>query len=496
MSPADPHTPAEEAVRRQRSDQRRSLEESRTRGFLWTQTALLAIGAVLSVSTALTGTTTQLVLIQTLVFSSLFGVLTALGWFLFLRRKATTSVVIGLLYVDSIVALFLLYVAGEFEVAIGLLWFAIIMAPIYAHKKHAWGLAFFQIGVYLVLMTTRQMQLLPYGQLLPYEAVTQWPFVIDSVSAFIGITLGMAYLAGQASMDIVSSQQQLEEAVDEQTRLLADANAELAAASRALKRSNRALSERNEQLADTNTDLQSSNAALDQFNAAVSHDLRSPLQTVTGAVELLTVTEPEISRRGHERLRQLADATDRMARMIRELRHLSQVGEAPKFEPLVSLDDCVDEARRDLEMRIKNASARVEIDGPLPSARGSAGLLKQVFQNLLENAIKYGAPGGPKVRVVPAPARDRRVAVAVEDDGEGIEPAEMPAVFQMFRRLDRHAGTDGIGAGLAIVQRIVLAHRGSIAVERSETLGGARFVVELPAPGESSAEIVAPSLDD
>lgn len=494
MPPAEHSNPAAEVVRRQRSVQRRSLEESRTRGFLWTQTALLGIAAVLSISTALTGTTTQLVLIQTLVFSSLFGVITALGWYLFLGRKATTVIVIGLLYVDSVVALFLLYVAGEFEVAIGLLWFAIIMAPIYAAKKHAWGLAFFQIGVYLALIAVRQLQLLPYGQLLPYEVVTQWPFVIDSVSAFIGITLGIAYLAGQASMDIVTSQRQLEEAVDDQTRRLADANADLAAASQALRESNDALSERAQQLAAANTELRSSNTALDQFNAAVSHDLRSPLQTVSGAVELLTVTEPDITRRGHERLRQVADATDRMSRMIRELRRLSQVGDHPDIEPFVSLDDCVDQARKDLEARIVRASARVEIEGTLPGARGSGSLLKQVFQNLLENAVKYGASGGPCIRVAAAPAPEGRVAVAVEDDGEGIEPAEQPAVFQMFRRLDRHANTEGIGAGLGIVQRIVLAHGGSVSVERSEVLGGARFVVELPEPGEASAEISAPRL--
>lgn len=473
---------------------RTSIQYERTRSFLVAQTALLAIGAAIALSAAFLGVDTALIITQSVVFTGFMAIITALGWYLYRRRRATTRIVLGLLYVDSVVVLFFLYIGGEFEVGLSMLIYALIMAPVFVGGRHVWGLAAFQTAIYLGLLACRQFNLIPYGELLPRVAVTQPAFVVESIGGFLIVTWGIAFLAGRASLDILTSQRRLEEEVDRQTRRLAEANTELEAASQALSMSNSALSERNLQLAAANTELRSSNTALDQFNAAVSHDLRSPLQTVSGAVELLTVTEPDITRRGHERLRQVADATDRMSRMIRELRRLSQVGDHPDIEPLVSLDDCVDQARRDLEARIVRAAARVEIEGPLPGARGSVSLLKQVFQNLLENAVKYGASGSPRIRVAAAPATEGRVAVAVEDDGEGIEPAEQPAVFQMFRRLDRHANTEGIGAGLAIVQRIVLAHGGSVAVERSETLGGARFVVELPEPGEASAEISAPRL--
>ena len=439
--------------------QRDTIRTERTRSFLVAQTALLAIGAAIALTAAFVGVDTALIVTQSVIFTGFMTLITILGWVLFWRRQATTAVVVGLLYVDSVVVLFFLYIGGEFEVGLSMLTYALVMAPVFAGGRHVWGLAAFQTAVYLGLLACRQFALIPYGELLPAGAVTQPAFVAESIGGFLIVTFGIAYLAGRASIDILTSQHKLEGEVERQTRQLAEANAELA---------------------NANAELHASNTALDQYNAAVSHDLRGPLQTLTGTIELLAVTEPNISPRGQERLQLMGAATDRMGAMIHELRRLSLVGEELDARETVDLNQTVAAVCGTLEATIADGDAQVQVVDQLPTTVGNPALLEQVVQNLLENAIKYGGQTAPRVRIGGAVTDGGRIALAVEDDGEGIEPADRQRVFQMFQRLDRHHGTGGIGAGLAIVERIVLAHGGRLRVERSVELGGARFVVELP----------------
>ncbi len=476
-APADRATA--EARARLRGE-RETIRAERTRSFLVAQTALLAIGAAIALTAAFVGVDTALIITQSIIFTGFMALITGLGWALYWRRKATTAVVVGLLYVDSVVVLFFLYVGGEFEVGLSMLTYALVMAPVFAGGRHVWGLAIFQTVVYLGLLACRQLDLIPYGQLLPHEAVTQPAFVAESIGGFLIVTFGIAYLAGRASIDIVTGQRKLEDEVARQTRRLAEANAELARASAALRETNAALADRNAQLAETNAELHASNTALDQYNAAVSHDLRGPLQTLTASLELLTVTEPEITPRGQRRLQQMGEATDRMTAMIRELRRLSQVDEELSDRRAVDLSEVVETVRRSLETPLAQRRARLDIAHPLPTAIGNPALLAQVVQNLVENALKYGRETSPGIRVEAVPVDDGRVALAVEDDGGGIEPADRQRVFQMFQRLERHRQTAGIGAGLAIVERIVLAHGGNVRVVDGGALGGARFQVELP----------------
>jgi signal transduction histidine kinase len=466
---------------------RASLEKERTRSFLIAQTTLFVIGGGIALSANFLGYASPLIVIQSVVFTVIMGAITGLGWYLFRIRHATVPVVVGLLYIDSVVALFFFYIAGEFEVALGILTFTLVMAPIYAGKRHVWGIAVVESVMFLGLIVCRQYDLIPYGPLLPIEAVTDPHFVVEQVGAFLVVTFGIAFLAGQASIDILTSQRQLEDAVTQQTQRLAEANTELARAGQQLRQTNITLAEHATDLGNANSELAAGNAALEQFNAAISHDLRSPLQTAMGNMELLLVTEPDLTDRGKRRVAELAGATERMAAMIRELHQLSQVSaELGDLRP-VELDNVVRAALQDLDASIKRAEVLIEVVSPLPIARGNASLLKQVFQNLLENAIKYGEEEHPKIRVTCSPSPDGIAGVAVEDNGDGIAPEDQQRVFQMFCRLNRHAGKDGIGAGLAIVERIVLAHGGRVRVERSEALGGARFTVELPmdAPKEA-----------
>jgi signal transduction histidine kinase len=261
--------------------------------------------------------------------------------------------------------------------------------------------------------------------------------------------------------------------------ILAAAAASGAAAVAHRRSPERALARQRAELERELQRLEARNEALEQFNAAVSHDLRSPLTAVRLSVEM---ARGEADLGEAERLLEDAlEGTRRMEGMVRELLGLAKAGgELINPEP-VALDQVAGEALVGLAALARTSGARVELRGPLPHALGSPALLRQVVQNLVENAIKYGAEGGARVRVSGGRV-GAEVFIDVEDDGPGVAEKDRERIFAPFVQLDRRRG--GAGAGLALVRRIVSAHRGTVTVDRSRGLPGARFRVVLPAAVE------------
>lgn len=398
---------------------------------------------------------------------------TAVATRLFLVGRPMGPVIRATLYMDSVVGLAAFYAWGEFETpAMGLLVVPIILAPIYTTRSSVWGIAVVQIAVYLFLVAARTggwLTFLPYGYMVPEEVVLNPQFIALSTGAFVTTTLAVAMLAGEASLDILTSREELSQEVARQTRALSMAKT--------------AVENANAELGEANQRLGATNQALAQFNAAISHDLRSPLQTVTLHLEML-IDAPEgdpaiqLSDEARRRLTKVLVSTHRLGRMIADLQELSRANvELEDLHP-VDLDRLAMQVVDDLMAGSKRASAEVEIVRPLPTVAGRHGLLRRVLQNLLENALKYGGTP-PRVRIGALPPLNGQPGIYVEDNGPGIEPADQQRIFRLFERLERDADRDGTGAGLAIVQRILQAHRGSIGVERGPELGGARFVLRF-----------------
>ena len=180
---------------------------------------------------------------------------------------------------------------------------------------------------------------------------------------------------------------------------------------------------------------------------------------------------------------QICDSAERMARQLDELHKLSRVEDRLDVMEEVQLDALIGENVHDLDPRIRERRVHLEVVHPLPRGMGSRALLAELFQNLIDNTVKYGGKGGPRVRVAGAESFDGSVATFVEDDGPGI-PADprdiLFQLFQLFRRLARDQKEEGLGAGLAIVRRSAHVHGGSVTVGRGRHLSGARFVVRLP----------------
>ncbi|WP_090505680.1 PAS domain-containing protein [Natronorubrum sediminis] len=224
--------------------------------------------------------------------------------------------------------------------------------------------------------------------------------------------------------------------------------------------------------------LEASNERLEQFAYAVSHDLQEPLRMVTSYLQLLDQRYGDaLEDDGEEFLEFAVDGAERMREMIEGLLEYSRVEtRGEPFEP-VDLDAILDEVRDDLQLRIDETDAEISADD-LPTVVGDPSQLRQVFQNLLDNAIEYSGDEPPRVDIT-AERADSRWRITVHDHGIGIDSDNQDRVFEVFQRLhtsDEHPGT---GIGLALCQRIVERHDGELWVE-SEPGEGSTFSFTLP----------------
>ncbi|GAB3669426.1 MEDS domain-containing protein [Halopiger thermotolerans] len=225
--------------------------------------------------------------------------------------------------------------------------------------------------------------------------------------------------------------------------------------------------------------LEKSNERLEQFAYAASHDLQEPLRMVSSYLQLLdTQYGDAFDADGEEFLGFAVDGADRMREMIDGLLAYSRVetGGDP-FGP-VELETVLDDVLEDLHLQIEDADAEIAADD-LPRVEGDGNQLRQVLQNLLDNAITYSGSSPPHIQIG-ATRRKREWVISVSDDGIGIEPENQDRIFDIFDRLHSRDEYDGTGIGLALCQRVVERHGGEMWVE-SEPGEGSTFFFTLPA---------------
>jgi signal transduction histidine kinase len=219
---------------------------------------------------------------------------------------------------------------------------------------------------------------------------------------------------------------------------------------------------------------------LDQFAYVASHDLQAPLRRLVSFSELLgSASGAELPPRATTYLQHIQRNAMLMRELVQDLLRLSRAGNNPlRLEPL-SLDRCLDRALQALRAGIDESGASIE-RGALPEVEGDAGLLSQVFQNLVGNGIKFVADGTTPHLAVAAERCDDHWAITVTDNGIGIDPAQAKTIFAPFQRLHGASQYSGSGIGLAICSRVITRHGGEIRVEPSPA-GGSVFRFTLPA---------------
>ncbi len=229
---------------------------------------------------------------------------------------------------------------------------------------------------------------------------------------------------------------------------------------------------------ETLASLAAKNAELERFTYTVSHDLKSPLVTIRGFLGLV-----ERSAAAGDLVRLKADvaridaAADKMRQLLDELLELSRIGRAAGAPCNVPLADLARDVTEALAGPIAARGARVEPSAQLPVLYGDRLRLKQLLQNLVENALKFSRPDAAPVVRIGGERREADTLVWVQDNGQGIDPRYAEKVFGLFEKLDKK--TPGTGVGLALVKRIAEVHGGRAWVESSGPGQGARFCVTL-----------------
>jgi PAS domain S-box-containing protein len=247
------------------------------------------------------------------------------------------------------------------------------------------------------------------------------------------------------------------------------------------RRSERALAEAHNQLEKTASELRRSNEDLSQFAYVASHDLRSPLKTVTSFVQLLELRYADRLGDGKELLRHITDATKRMAALIEDLLRFSTVASSGQVSTeLVDANNCFSAAVENLHMAIAESGAIVTKDA-LPQVAIDETSLVQLLQNLIGNAIRYRSKEQPRIHIS-AERRGGSFQFSCSDNGMGIAPEYYDRIFEPFKRLH---GSDipGSGIGLALCKKIVERHGGRIWVE-SEVGKGSTFYLTIPVRGK------------
>ncbi|HWK45001.1 MAG TPA: ATP-binding protein [Stellaceae bacterium] len=221
------------------------------------------------------------------------------------------------------------------------------------------------------------------------------------------------------------------------------------------------------------------------FAANASHELRTPLSTLIGFIETLqgpAADDVDAQRRFLAIMQQQAG---RMSRLVDDLLSLSRIELNEHTPPTdqLSLAMLLEGLAATLELKAAARRMAIELSLPLdpPTVIGDSEELAQVFQNLIDNAIKYGRPGTPVTVTVSASTRmPNSVAVAVRDQGDGIPRLHLPRLTERFYRVDtaRSREMGGTGLGLAIVKHIVNRHRGVLEID-SELGEGSTFTVHL-----------------
>lgn len=239
--------------------------------------------------------------------------------------------------------------------------------------------------------------------------------------------------------------------------------------------------ERTRELERKNRELESSNHELQQFASVASHDLKEPLRKIQVFGSIMKERYMLSSTEAQDSINRVIESSQRMSRLINDLLDYSKLSAGDLFH-LTDLDELLKEVLLDLDFAIREKRAVVVLEG-LPIIEAIPGQLRQVFQNLISNSLKFAKADVPclieiKGQVTKSDGIDI-CCIEFRDNGIGFEPEYAEKIFTIFQRLNAREAYEGTGIGLAIVRKIIEKHQGTITA--TGTAGeGALFTIRLP----------------
>ncbi|MBU1969268.1 MAG: two-component sensor histidine kinase [Gammaproteobacteria bacterium] len=225
--------------------------------------------------------------------------------------------------------------------------------------------------------------------------------------------------------------------------------------------------------------LEAANKELEAFSYSVSHDLRSPLRAIDGFSSILLENySAKLDDEGKRLLGVVRDNTSHMGQLIDDILQFSRTGRAELASVVVDMDRLVRDVLHELRHLTMGSTLQVEI-GHLPAVRGDSAMLRQVFVNLLTNAIKFSRTRDTPRIGIGAEVKERETVYYVKDNGVGFDLQHSDKMFGAFERLNNVNEFEGTGIGLAIVKRIVTRHGGRVWAE-GKVNEGATIYFALP----------------
>lgn len=233
-------------------------------------------------------------------------------------------------------------------------------------------------------------------------------------------------------------------------------------------------------------DLAVANRELETFASIASHDLKAPLRTVSSFIRLLQKNyRGKLDSRADEFIELAVDGCKRMDKLVEDLLRNARIGGKQLELGRISLEDVVRGTLGDLESQIKESGARVTVEA-LPEVMVDATQIREVFQNLISNAIKYRRDEVPRI-LISAQRLDKSWLIAVKDNGLGIAEEARSQIFANFVRLQTSGSIEGSGIGLATCKKVIEQRGGKVWVESVEGKGS---VFQFTIPDELGAKKV------
>jgi chemotaxis family two-component system sensor kinase Cph1 len=200
---------------------------------------------------------------------------------------------------------------------------------------------------------------------------------------------------------------------------------------------------------------------LDTFSYTVSHDLRTPLSSIKSYSEILLANNKSLDENAVKIVSRIKICADKMALLITEILRYSSVGKADMDTGPLDMTEIINEIRTDIIDALQPNHFEFII-GETPTITGDRVMIKQVFANIIGNAVKYSSRSNPSMVKIEGSKTDKEIVYKVTDNGIGIDEKYHKTVFELFKRMDNVKDFEGTGVGLAIVKRIMEKHNAKI----------------------------------